>query len=399
MMKPGRAQGGSGCEGQRTTLDTGEFYMGRHFASEASLVEGAARPSSRARSLRRPELQWPHAPLHLVSASSEQVLFAGRTRAQAPLLLSPLFLVLASLPWLASSPVDALQLTVSAFCLAGTVALVVASWPRHIQLRLRGNQLELLAEKQTRMVPDVARWVLRVEDDPDAPHAAYTAALELEGGQHWTLLRHSDPSTVLVQLRAVLKHWPRPVECHWGLPKQVRPWIFEPAAAIRAAGDSAAKPIGEPRSAAVIRAPMCGTDLLRVMAVMTLLTLTDLVYLVLTAGAAAPWIHPLSIALPVLMGASLVALSLGLASARARLVVMAEDVRLETGSLGFRRSHGAVRLNTVRGAHVVGTLTSERWHVLVDSADGPLAMPVRQTHAQALAERVRQAMSSGSSVS
>jgi hypothetical protein len=322
------------------------------------------------------------------------VLFAGRTRTQAPLLLSPLFLVLASLPWLAASSVDALQVTVSLFCSAVTVALVVASWPRHIQLRLRGKELELVTEKRSRVVPDTARWVLRMEDDTDSPHGAYTAALELDGGQPWTLLRHPDPSTVLIQLRAVLKHWPRPVECHWGLPAQVEPWIFEPDAAQPAAGDSAGKPTAAPPL--VIRAASCGPDLLRVMGVMTLLTLADLVFLMLTAGATAPQLHPLSIVLPVLMAASLVAVTLGLASAHARLVI-ARAVRLETGSLGFRRSHGAVRLDTVRGAHLVGSTTSERWHLLVDSADGPLAMPVRQAHAQALAERAKQAMSSAQS--
>lgn len=359
------------------------------------MVERAARPASRARSLGRPELQWPRAPLHLVSASSEQVLFAGRTRTQAPLLLSPLFLALASLPWLVPSPVDALQVTVSLFCSAVTVALVVAGWPRQIQLRLRGKELELVTEKRSRVVPDGARWVLRMEDDADSPHGAYTAALELDGGQYWTLLRHPDPSTVLVQLRAVLKHWPRRVECHWGLPAQVEPWVFEPDAA-QPAGVGAAQPTAEPPSASVIRAALCRTDLLRLMGVMTLLTLTDLVFLVLTAGVAAPRIHPLSIVLPVLMGVSLVAVTLGLASAHARLVI-ARGVRVETGSLGFRRSHGAVRLDAVRGAHLVGSTASERWHVLVDSADGPLAMPVRQAHAQALAERARQAISSAQS--
>jgi hypothetical protein len=331
--------------------------------------------------------------MRLVSASSKQVLFAGRTRTQAPLLLSPLFLALASLPWLGLAPIDGLQLTVSLFCCAATVALVVASWPRPIQLRLRGKELELVNARQTQVVPDTARWVLRTEDDTDSPHGAYTAALELEGGQQWTLLRHPDPSTVLGQLRAVLKHWPRPVECHWGLPEQVRPWIFEPDAAVEPAGDTSAKPTGAPLNATVIRAPLCRTDLLRVMGVMTLLTVTDLVFLVLTAGAAAPSIHPLSVVLPILTGASLVALTFGLASAQARLVI-ARRVRVETGALGFRKSHGAVRLDAVRGAHVVGTAASERWHVLVDSADGPLAMPVRKAHAKALAERAQQAIDS-----
>jgi hypothetical protein len=52
-----------------------------------------------------------------------------------------------------------------------------------------------------------------------------------------------------------------------------------------------------------------------------------------------------------------------------------------------------VRLASVRGVHVLGALSAERWHVLIDSADGALAVPVPRIDARDVAHRIEEALS------
>jgi hypothetical protein len=154
----------------------------------------------------------------------------------------------------------------------------------------------------------------------------------------------------------------------------------------------------------VIHAPQAHKDLRWSIALMTLLVLVYLTFLVTTAGADVAEIHPLSVVLPIVLGIAMLALSLALATWHARLMIASstplsstkgreERVWAETSMFGVRRADASVSLQSLRGVHVLGAAASERWHLLLDSSEGALALPVPQSHARAMAERAQAALS------
>jgi hypothetical protein len=327
--------------------------------------------------------------MQLVSSSAEGLLFRGLTRPLAPLLLAPLLLVLASLPWLGPTPMDVLRGLASAACLALASAAAITSWPRKRLLRLVAQPRVLIAGNEPTPLSGNLRWQLRAEREADAPYTVYSALLVLEDGRAWAVLRHPDPELVLRQFREVLAHWSHPVECGWGLPAGVRPWLFEGQGNVGAPAPvafDAALP-----SRMLVCAPLARRDLSWSLAVMTLLVLIDLGFLVLSAGAALPQIHALSMLLPALFGGGLLALTLGVATGHARLVIAA-DILTETCVLGVRWLRGGVRLAAVRGVYVIGSDEAERCHLLLDSREGPLALPVPRGRAKDLARQTQLAI-------
>ncbi len=322
--------------------------------------------------------------LELVSASPEQLCVVGRGRPAAPFLLAPMFFILACLPWVAPSPVDTLRFLVSCACAGVTCIAAICTWPRVYRLRLerpvpRAGDLPSLA------LAEPLHWRLDAEAEPDSPHMLYSASLDVDDGDRWLVLRHRHPEVLLCQLQQVLRHWPGRVECAWGLPDVARPWSFEPRHSPPAALAAGAEP------AALIVAPVAGTPLLWVSAVITVLMLVDLVFLVTSSKKALPSIHPLSVVLPAALGLALVTLSVGLTTAKGRLRIAAR-VLAESCVFGLSRPQGDIRLDSVRGVHLLGSPTAERWHVLVDSAEGPLALPVPRNQARVVAEKIEQAI-------
>ena len=320
--------------------------------------------------------------LGLLQASARELTFGGRRRAGAPLLLCPALLVLAALPWLSSEPVTGVRWLVCASCLASAAALARWSWPRGYRLHLRRD------EGGDGATPDPAparlRWILDTEPEPDCPRGAYIVRLEVDGLERCTVLRNESPDPVLRGLRSVLQHWPAPVDCRWGLPASVRPWSFEPHPA---AASLATEP---PR--AVLSAPLCGRGLRWTMAVMTIVMLAELAFLVLSESAKLSRVHVLSGVLPVITAAGLVAIASIVATARVQLSVTAR-LLAELSVLGVRRPRGDVGVASVRGVYAIGAGASERWHVLVDSHEGPLAVPVERTRAEVMARETRVALS------
>lgn len=321
--------------------------------------------------------------LELVSASPERLCVAGRGRPAAPFLLAPMFFILACLPWVAPTPVDTLRLLVSCACAGVACIAAICTWPRVYRLRLerplpRAGALPSLA------LAEPSHWRLDAETEPDSPHVLYSASLDVDEGDRWLVLRHRHPEVLLRQLQQVLRHWPGRVECGWGLPDAARPWSFDPRLPPPAALAAGAEP-------ALIVAPVAGTPLLWVMAVITVLMLVDLVFLVTSSKKALPFIHPLSVVLPAALGIALVTLSVGLTTAKGRLRVAAR-VLAESCVFGVSKPQGDVRLGSVRGVHLLGSPTAERWHVLIDSAEGPLALPVPRHQARVVAEKTEQAI-------
>jgi hypothetical protein len=110
------------------------------------------------------------------------------------------------------------------------------------------------------------------------------------------------------------------------------------------------------------------------------------------------------VVLPSVLGAVMLTLTLTLATWHARLVITeshapsdsvggaGQRLWVETAMLGVRRAGASVSSASVRGVYVLGAPVSERWHLLLDSSEGALALPVPQSQAQALAERTRAAL-------
>lgn len=319
--------------------------------------------------------------LTLAGASALELTFEGRHRARAPLLLCPLLLCMAVLPWLSVEPWSAGRALMSGASLAAAALLARWSWPRAYRLCLRRP-----GGAATSAPAQPLRWILEAEPEPDSPRGMYVVRVDIEGDRRWTALRNTDPQALLRQLRAVLLHWPAPVECRWGLPDPARPWSFEPPPP----GPVAA---GELAPNAVLQAPVCGKGLLWIMSLMTVLMLVELTFLVVSESAKLPQVHFLSVLLPAITATGLVMITLILATAHVRLSIAArvsEEVRV----LGLRRPRGDVRLASIRGVYAIGALSSERWHVLIESADGPLAVPVDRSQAELVARETRLAISS-----
>jgi hypothetical protein len=319
--------------------------------------------------------------LELVSADATHLRFAGRQPALAPIFLCPMLLVLAGVPWLAPTAIDPVRASTSAAFALAAAGVAAASWPRRRRLHVlaRGP----LPPGSVAAPQGQVRWVLDAEGSPGGAHPAYTVQLESESGISHRVLESSDPERLLWQFSEVLRHWPGPVECRWGLPASVQPWNIEPHSGLRSLGDS---PAGVSFGVPLAPRPLVWTS--RVMAAFVV---TDLLFLVTSAAASVPRLHPLSIALPMILAACLIALTTALATGGSRLRIGGR-VRKEASILGVQTPRGNVRLASVRGVYALDVPAAERWHILVDSSDGPLALSVPRQRAPSLAREIERAI-------
>jgi hypothetical protein len=353
--------------------------MGRRSVSQASRgpldrSEGVPVPVIEAELQRMPEN------MHLRAARPEELCFTGRWPSRAPIVLSPVLLVLGSLPWLAPAPLDALRVLVSLFFAGCALSAIGFSWPRRVRVRVRPEEGQLWINEQRAAFSPSARWVLSHEQPKDAPKPQYRAALVLSARQAWPVLGSSDPAELLRQLEPALRAWPLPVESRWGLPLGVAPWQFEVPAPSRAPARA--------ESATVPGAPV-ERGLRITMVVMTLAVLLDLAGLLISASAAVPHVHPLSIILPALAGGGLALLTAGLLSAHERLRA-GPDLVLEACVFGLHSARARVRTRSVRGVYLIRG--SELGHLLVDSAEGPIALPVQNGRGAELRARLIRAI-------
>lgn len=356
--------------------------MGRSSVSEAprettTLAQVALRPVAAS-------ILFPSGPnsSRLVHADPNELRFATSSRVRAPILLCPLLVILAALPWLAGS-VDSLRFGVSALFFLASLTIGARSWPRAVHSRLNPRSRKLHVGGQTLSVPEGSRFVLEQwHDDTRAPQGCYVAQLELPTGERFPLIQDVHPERVLDSLQRVLEHFPHPVECHWGLPVEAAPWMFE-----RPRVTDSRPPLGQ----TLFRERVAGPTLVRLMAVTACLVVLDLSVLVTTQRTQLAYVHPLSIILPIIFGACLVALSLGLTSCHARLSIGTE---VTTDINVFGSSHGARsrRADRVRDVYVIGHAAAGRRHLLLDTSDGPLAIAVRAAHADGLARSVTRAI-------
>lgn len=319
--------------------------------------------------------------IELVSADSSQLSFAGRHSMAAPIFLSPLLLTLATFPWLGPPPIDALRVATSGLCLFAAAGVAAWAWPRRRFLHLTARRSSLAGSRTVQ--PSTVRWVLDTEDVANAPRAAYTVTLESGDGGSYRVLQNMDPERLLWQFSLILRHWPGAIDCRWGLPGTARPWTIEP--------QSGARSLAEADERVVAVSALAHRPLVWCARILAVLVLIDLVFLVTSASVGVPQIHPLSVVLPVIFGGCLVALAIGLASARSCLRI-AGRLHRESSIFGVRSRHGDVSIESVRGVHAIGTPAAELWHVLVDSADGPLALAVPRRDAQSLASAVERAV-------
>jgi hypothetical protein len=319
--------------------------------------------------------------LELVSADATHLRFAGRQPALAPIFLCPLLLVLGGIPWLAPTGIDAARASTSVVFALAAASVAAVSWPRRRRLHVlaRGP----LPPGAVAVQQGQVRWVLDAEGSPSGERAAYTVRLEAESGVSLRVLESSEPERLLWQLSEVLRHWPGPVDCHWGLPDSARPWNIEPHSGPRSLGDAPDQ--------ASFGVPLAPRPLVWTSRLMAAFVVTDLVFLVTSAAAGLPRLHPLSIALPMVLAACLIALTTALASGSSRLRVGGR-VRKEISMFGVQQPRGNVRLESVRGVYALDVPAAERWHILVDSSDGPLALSVPRQRAPGLAHDIERAI-------
>lgn len=334
----------------------------------------AARPGERRFSLRAP------ARIELVSADSGQLSFSVRRDIVAPVFLCPPLLVLGSLPWLAPLPIDATRAATSAVFLGA--AAVIAAWAGPRRRRLQVVARGAAAPDVRAVQPAKVRWRLDTEHAPSAARTIYRVILETEDDA-LTVLQNPDPERLLWQFAEVLRHWPGPVACHWGLPDAARPWDIEPHSGRRSMRDEAAQGV------ALVR--LSHRPLIWCTRVMTALVLVDLGFLLTNGSVGLARIHPLSLGLALIFASCLLTLTFALASGFSQLRVSRRVCR-ETALLGVRWRRGDVRVESVRGVHALGSVAAERWHVLIDSADGPLALEVGRAEAPALARQAERAI-------
>jgi hypothetical protein len=315
--------------------------------------------------------------LRLAAASPTELRFAGGWPARAPLLLSPVWLGLASLSWLAPTPAHVGRVLVSLLCLGVALLLIARCGPRRVEVYVRPEERLLRwGRRKVAALPAAPRWLLVVEQAPETPQPRYAAVLE-GGDRSWPLLAGEDPAQLLRELRTVLAHWPGEVVQQWGLPEHAQPWVF------RSAAERAEPGSDEP---SVLLGWHASAGLRWVLGVMTGLVLLDLTFLVLTASRNVPAVHPLSLVLPALTASCLVAIAAGVMTRHQRLVIGAQ-LAVEQRVLGLRGARQEVPSKAVRGVYPLPTGGSAQ-HLLIDSAEGPLALLVREREAKQVREEL-----------
>lgn len=353
----------------------------QHSMGMSSVTEAPRWPEASPATRRVPALAAGRpAQLALVSADATQLSFEGRRPALAPLLLTPLLTCLGSLPWLAPEPVGGVRLAVSGLFFAAAAGLARWSWP--LRRRVVVSSKRPAPPGAVAVQPNGVRWVLETRHAPNALHATYAVTLEHGDGPAVEVLESTDPARVLHQLSEALRFWPGPVDCRWGLPVSAQPWRIEPHSGSRALGGQA--PVQ------VVAAPP-HRPLIWCTRIMAAFVVADVIFLVGSSGVLRADMHPLSLVLPLLLASCLLALA-AVVHGRGSRLCFSTRVYREDSLLGLRRQHGDVRLESVRGVYALGLPSADRWHLLVDSSDGPLALSVPRQRALGLADEAAQAV-------
>jgi hypothetical protein len=332
------------------------------------------------------EPAWGMGRWRLAEAGPTRLRFAGKRPARAPLLAAPLLLAIAALPWLTTHPTSRSRV-VSGLLVALACGLIAWGRPRRPEVVVDVENRRLRSGGTSVAIPETASWSLElIAPGLTFPEGGYEARLGPVAGRDWPLLRDRDPARVLAALGRIDRCWQRPVRSGWGLAEGARPWQISAASP----DDSPAAGGREPAET-LVESRMASPGLRYLMIALTALIALDLVVLVASESQVVVHVHFVSLILPCLMAAYLIALTLGLVSHRDRLR-LGRDLLLETTAFGLTRRRGRLPASSVRGLHVVGNPLANERHLLVDSARGPLAIAVPSRAADSLAERLRQAL-------
>jgi hypothetical protein len=311
--------------------------------------------------------------LRLASADARELRFVGWSPLRAPALLSPVWLVLSSLTWLAAPGAsDGPRALASLACLAVALGLIWGSRPRRSELRLLPAQRRLeLPDGSAWALADAPRWLLTTDHPAESPRPRYLAVL-IDGERRWPLLSSDDPAQLLRDLRVVLAHCPGEVSDEWALPSGAQPWSFRAASA----------PPDSVRSGAQRSLRGFGSDrgLRWVLGIASALVLLDLTLLVLSASAHVPGVHALSLILPALAATWLLTITAAVITRHPRLSLGSQLV-LEQRVLGLRHATVQIPAASVRGVYLLAARGGLQ-HLLVDSTDGPLALLLRVRDAE-----------------
>ena len=319
----------------------------------------------------------------LLKADPGELVFEAAQRARPVLLLVPMLVILSILSWWGQASASVTRVMVSGALVVLALLAVQRGAPRRDRWRLRPQAGELLAGASRFQLGSSPRWVLSVHSELSSPSSVFSAELTLASDERRTLLRHSDPARLLRQLGEALRVWPIPVESGWGLPPEAEPWRYEstPVQATRR----------QDIDVAVVKNGAANAALEWALAIMAILVVIDLIFLVSSEGALVENVHPLSVALPLLVGGAIGLMAVGITTLERRWVI-GRDISAQTRALARSRVHYEAPVTSIRGIFAVGSHDAENCHVLVESEAGPLALEVTRAEAPAFLESTRAAI-------
>jgi hypothetical protein len=319
----------------------------------------------------------------LLRADPSELVFEGARRARPALLLVPMLLILSILPWWGQASASVTRVMVSGALVSLALLAVRRGAPRRGRWLVRPQVGELLAGATRLQLGRSPRWVLSTHSELSSPSSVYSADLEFASGERRTLLRHSDPARLLRQLSEALRAWPIPVECGWGLPAATEPWRYESSPVMT--------PPGRDIDVTVVKNGAANASLEWALGIMAILVIIDLIFLVSSEGVLVENVHPLSVALPLVVGGVIGLLAIGITTLERRWVI-GRQISAESRALARSRVHYEAPVTSIRGVFAVGSQDAENCHVLVDSGTGPLALEVTHAEAPAFLERTRVAI-------
>lgn len=324
--------------------------------------------------------------MRLASESTSELVFQARRPAGGGIGVGVLFLVSAVLPHLAPAMTTLHWLTSAALLAIGLV-LITANWPRATRIRVALRDQVIHGPGHPVAFADVLELELGgLTDQPEeTPAPRYEVRVRARAGRELVLISGDDPASVLRDLARLLKHCDFTLRLGWGLPVGAEPWVEAPRGATQESRTDTQdvkqrRVLIEPRNPSL---PGGITSLVGGVGV-GLMWGVDLYR---RAESGLP-LSGLSITLAVVFSGLLILLGLALVSYK--LVLLTGDrIALYSVSLGLQRQRFEVASADLRAAHAVGPDGEDAWHILLETTNGPQAIPCLPSSAAEVLQVVR----------
>jgi hypothetical protein len=307
--------------------------------------------------------------MRLVHTAPDLVELRGRRSIRGPLLVGGVLLfgpALATL--LAAPPLTTSRVLVAAVIATIAAGLIGSGWPKLRQVRIDPRQRTIQVGSSVPAALGEGAWLQLGPAPAHAPTgpARYGVILERREASPVLLLASENPSIALRELSFLREALPLPVAAGWGLPADGVPWVDRGGtSAARAEGRGTPDEfVGQPARRRAATTLMVGAAAIA----------TGIALHVSRRVAQGDAPHPVSLALPVLGIAALLAVAVAVGTEGARLSVGTALV-CEERVWGLTYARYVVPRASIRRAHLVGPRGTDARHVLLDTTDGPVAFP------------------------